>query len=198
MSAPATDKLAAKRKEMKRYALDAFLEATAIFVVMKILAWVTISRLPAGRQFVLEPAGLGLVYEAVTRIVGMTFFFILYTLPAFSVRKWLGCLLQALMFLLLIVFLTYIDCRHYVAVVETRDAFVCVRSIPFRSDRFPKNQLPLPMLRKTNAVRYLRFATPDQITKPVFHADREANLALDNLLEALQQTLRQPIVPKAD
>src|SRR4051794_38311754 len=93
--------------KVRRFVVSAFLDALLIWLALHALAFYTLHHLATGETYIFAPRGMGLFIDAAIHIGLFTGFFVLYTLPAFMVRRWLGWILRVLMFGIFGVFLTY-------------------------------------------------------------------------------------------
>lgn len=153
-------------------------------------AWLTVRMLPAGEAFVLLPQG----WTAVTRFAqrtGLVFIAaFIVTVPAFVVRRCIGCVLRALMFLIFVVALSLFTGERHIAVVRTQGSFLFVRRLPFGRRAVPNGRLPEPQLDETARVRILRLRMgggDDISCESVHKADRATSEVLDRLIAALRE-----------
>ena len=149
-------------------------------------AWLTVRMLPAGEAFVLLPQG----WTAVTRFAqrtGLVFIAaFIVTVPAFVVRRCIGCVLRALMFLIFVVALSLFTGERHIAVVRTQGSFLFVRRLPFGRRAVPNGRLPEPQLDETARVlRHRPCEFPD--LESVHKADRATSEVLDRLIAALRE-----------
>ena len=149
-----------------------------------------------GAEFVdLSPSGLWLLLDLGMWTVGITFFTLLYTMPAHlgGVRKSIATALKLVFFLLLTVSLTAMAARRPFGVVFRDGSIILVRVSPLDSIVVPIEHLEDVALHETDWVRSLRVSTTTGrpiLLRPVYRGDARTNKALDALLEKLTQSAR--------
>lgn len=170
-------------------------EAVAIpillYGLLALSSWWTVTHLPPGRAFVLEPRGPGRLHDVWMRLFAMACFGLVYVLPALRVRRSIGRVLRLLMAGLFVVFLTWLQAGECVAVVQTPTGYTFVRRIPFGSDNKPFAAIPMVRVHRTDVVTSVHIGD-DPLTgldlHPVYHADKQTGEILAGLLDALAGT----------
>ena len=178
--------------------------AIAIHLFFFFGGMLTIRYAPAGTLFDLRPKGSAILSEFTERVVVITGFLVLYTLPIFSVRKSIARALRILMFGLFVVFLSASHAGERIAVVRTADSFIFLKRFPFGNTSFLASKLPAVEEAQTTRTRtiYLSWAGEYGLNNslkclPVHRSDAVAGAALDGLESALaasgcQATITRP------
>jgi hypothetical protein len=176
---------------LQRLFLEAVMIPALLYGLLMLSIWWTITHLPAGRAFVLEPRGSGRLYDISIGVLAMGGFGLLYVLPTLRVRRSIGCLLRLLMFTLFVVLLTELQSNKCVAVVQTSTGYVFIRPAPFGSETKSYSEVSAVRLRKTGAVTVLHIGEDPRVgpdLRPVYHVDKQTNKVLSDLLYALAAT----------
>jgi hypothetical protein len=173
----------ATRHKAARFVVSAFGDALLIWLVLGGLAYHTVGHLPAGETYIFAPRGVGLVIDSAIHIGLFTGFFVLYTLPAFMVRRWLGWVLRILMFGIFVVFLTYMGLTKIIAIVETPDhKTIFYPHFPLAPRVF--DRAPNAEMRRNNVVVSLSFLTgkpEDLMVYPVYRQDASGQADIERL-----------------
>lgn len=157
----------------RRFIISAFVDAAILWLAILALELYTLHHLAAGERFVFAPRGIGLAIDAFDHVALFTGMFVIYTLPSFWVRPWLGWTFRALMFGLFVIFLTFMILTKIIAIIETPDhkmVFYRYRPFPPRAYDPPPNA----ELHRTTAITSISFITgvpDDLVVYPVSRFD---------------------------
>lgn len=149
---------------------------------------ITRSRLPAD-SFWLAPRGWGFFWDAVTGVGVLTAFAVMYALPAFFVRRWIGLALRATMFLLFVVGLGFARAEKCVGAIQSPGSFEFVRTFPFSSTTLARSAISPVQVRDTGWVKAASIGRDDRALSliPVWQSDRASLAELDRLVAALNR-----------
>jgi len=159
-------------------------------LLMLTSSW-TVMHLPAGKTFVLEPRGMGRLYDIWAGLFMFVGFGVIYTLPAMAVRRSLSRLLRLIAFGMFVGSMMLIHYENDVAVVQTTTGYVFVRCIPFGSEAKSFAEIPIAHVEKTKSVTRVHIGDDPHarhVLKPVYHVDKQTTEVLAKLLDALAAT----------
>ena len=170
-------------RKLRRHVLTAFLDALLTWLTVQALAAYTLHHLHPGNTYIFSPRGPGLLCDALIQIVLFTAFFLLYTLPAFLARPWLGWILRVLMFGLFGLYLTFMTLTKIIAVVETPEhKIIFYPHYPFAPRVY--DAPPNAEYHHNAFIEQLNFLTgqpEDLMLYPVFPGDSAGRADLDRL-----------------
>ena len=128
---------------------------------------------------------MGFLIDVLVIVVGLTSINLLYALPALFVRRSLGIMLKAMMYLLFVIFLTWLQWEKFVGVQFLNGQVIAIR-------HWPRKPITVTSLwretRNTGAVTSLTFldGSAEGIRSvPVYHCDSQTMQQIHQLAQKL-------------
>jgi hypothetical protein len=125
-----------------KFVVREFAVAFGIYALLWLGGWYAVQHLPEGKAYVLESRGEAAGYDFLLHVVVVTLFVLLYMWPAMFARRTLAIVAKVGVVGLFVVFLSYMEFRRYIAVVETDTQFIFVRCYPASPEVILKKDLP--------------------------------------------------------
>ena len=178
------------RPSLRRHAWRSLSLAGILYALFVFASWYTTRSLPEGEAYVLTARGGSALLNFLLWGVAFALFAALYTLPAFVVRRSIGCMLRGLMFVVFVFGVGLLQAERCVAVVRTPASFLFVRRVPFGHTEVPNARLPEVEVEQLRLSRRLTLSLGGGQyihCEPVWNADERTCGVLDRLVDALRQ-----------